>query len=90
MSLMPPIGRRRPLLRAAMVGGGGYAVGKRVANRQAEAAPAREAPGTPPAGGAASEADRVEALTKLKGLLDSGVLTEEQYEAEKQKLLRGM
>ena len=34
-----------------------------------------------------SEADRIDALTKLKGLLDSGVLTQEEYEAEKQKLL---
>jgi hypothetical protein len=85
---MPLIGRRRPLARAAMVGGVGYAAGKRAAaNREAEAA---EAP-PPPAGQAPppSEADRIDALTKLKNLLDSGVLTEEQYEAEKQKLLQG-
>jgi hypothetical protein len=35
-----------------------------------------------------SEAEREEALSKLKALLDSGVLTEEQYEAEKQKILQ--
>lgn len=34
------------------------------------------------------EEERVEALIKLKELLDSGVLTEEQYEAEKEKILR--
>src|SRR4051795_12409899 len=34
---MPLIGRRRPLMRAAMVGGAGYAVGKRrAAGQQAE------------------------------------------------------
>lgn len=78
-----------------MVGGVSYAAGKRAAaNREAEAAqaappPAAQAP--PPAASAAptSEADRIDALTKLKNLLDSGVLTEEQYEAEKQKLLQG-
>jgi membrane protease subunit (stomatin/prohibitin family) len=37
-----------------------------------------------------SEADRVEALTKLKSLLDDGVLTQEQFDAERQKLLQGM
>ena len=35
-----------------------------------------------------TEEERVEALVKLKRLLDSGVLTEEQYAAEKQKIQR--
>jgi hypothetical protein len=35
-----------------------------------------------------TEDERVEALVKLKELHDSGVLTEEQYEAEKRKILR--
>lgn len=77
-----------------MVGGAGYAVGKRVAaSREAEeaqsSAPAAPA-SPPPASAPQTEAERIEALTKLKALLDSGVLTEEQYEAEKQKLLQGM
>lgn len=76
-----------------MVGGVGYAAGKRAAaNREAEAAEAAPAEAAPPPWGQApppSEADRINALTKLKNLLDSGVLTEEQYEAEKQKLLQG-
>lgn len=81
-------------MRAAMVGGAGYAVGKRaMANREAEAAatpgPSRPPAPSPPAGAPSSETARIEALAKLKGLLDSGVLTEEQYEAEKQRLLRG-
>jgi Short C-terminal domain len=45
-------------------------------------------PSAPPAGPPSSEAERVEALTKLKELLDSGVLTKEQHEAERKKLLR--
>jgi hypothetical protein len=31
---------------------------------------------------------RKDALRKLKGLLDSGVLTEEQYRAEEQRILK--
>jgi hypothetical protein len=46
-------------------------------------------PSAPPVGPSSSAAERVEALTKLRQLLDSGVLTEEQYEAEKKKLLQG-
>ena len=34
--------------------------------------------------------DRIEALTKLKSLRDDGVLTQEQFDAERQKLLQGM
>jgi hypothetical protein len=103
-----PLMRRRPLMRAAMVGGGAYVAGKHVANKQqheaeqdaelaqmqqptdavaaAPAAPVAAAPAAA-APAAMSEADRIDALTKLKGLLDSGVLTEEQFEAEKAKLL---
>jgi hypothetical protein len=46
-------------------------------------------PFAPAVGLSSSKAERVEALTKLKELLDSGVLTEEQYEAERKKLLQG-
>ncbi len=98
---MPLLGRRRPLMRAAMVGGAGYMAGKHIQRKQeAEAtqdqeisdlqqqAPAeQQAPAAEQAAPAMSEAERIDALTKLKGLLDSGVLTQEQYEAEKQKLL---
>lgn len=85
-------------MRAAMVGGAGYAVGRRAAQRGGAASPASTATPPPTAEAPApaapeapsSEADRVDALTKLKDLLDSGVLTEEQYEAEKQKLLEGL
>ena len=36
-----------------------------------------------------SEADRVEALKSLKELLDSGVLTQAEFDSQKQKLLNG-
>lgn len=98
---MPLIGRRRPLMRAAMVGGAGYAVGKRraagqqaeqdaaIAQQPAPAAPAPAAPAAAPAPAAMSDADRIEALKNLKELLDSGVLTQAEFDAQKQKLLNG-
>jgi hypothetical protein len=63
-----PVLRRRPLRRAAMVGGAGYAVGRQ---------PQHISP----------EAERLGALTKLEGLLESGVLTREQFEEERQRML---
>lgn len=102
---MPLIGRRRPLMRAAMVGGAGYAAGKRRARTEQheydqDAAIAQEAPPAAPAAPAAppaaapapaamSEADRIQALKNLKELLDSGVLTQAEFDAQKQKLLNG-
>ena len=105
---MPLIGRRRPLMRAAMVGGAGYAAGKRRARteeheyeqdaqlagmQQAPPAPAPAAapPPAPPtaAPAATSAADRIEALKNLKELLDSGVLTQAEFDAQKQQLLNG-
>ena len=97
---MPLVGRRRPLMRAAMVGGAGYAVGKRRAATQQheyeqdaqladmqQGAPA--APPAPAAAGPMSEADRVNALKNLKDLLDAGALTQAEFDAQKQKLLNG-
>ncbi len=104
---MPLVGRRRPLMRAAMVGGAGYAVGKRraasqqheyeqdaqlaeVQQPQAAAAPPPAAPApAAPAPAAMSEAERIEALKNLKELLDTGVLTQAEFDAQKQKLLSG-
>jgi Short C-terminal domain len=72
---------RRPLTKAAMVGGAGYEIGKR-----------REVGGPPPepVDDAASEANRIDALTKLKSLLDDGVLTQEQYDSERARLTAGI
>jgi putative oligomerization/nucleic acid binding protein len=91
---MPLLRRRRPLMRAAMVGGAGYAVGKRRAEAQEQEAQQTDAPqetqpdqGSAQAGGGMSEMDRIDALKKLGDLHDSGVLTDEQFEAEKEKLI---
>jgi hypothetical protein len=101
-----PLMRRRPLLRAAMVGGSAYAAGKHVqrnqqhesaqdqeiAGMQGQQAPPPQAqyqPPPPPAPAPASAADRVKALSDLKGLLDAGVLTQGEFEVEKQKILQG-
>jgi hypothetical protein len=82
-------------MRAAMVGGAGYAVGKRRAQSQGheaeqdaeiqQAQPSQAPPTT--GGGEMSEMDRIDALKKLGDLHDSGVLTDEQFEAEKEKLI---
>jgi hypothetical protein len=100
-----PLMRRRPLLRAAMVGGGAYAAGKHVQRKQEheyeqdqqladvqdQQAPPQvsqyQAP-PPQAAPPASAADRVKALSDLKGLLDAGVLTQGEFEVEKQKILQ--
>ena len=87
-----PLVRRRPLVRAAMVGGAGYAAGKhrtRVQEQQAQqAAPPQQSEASAGAGGGGmSEMDRIDALKKLGELHDSGVLTDEQFEAEKEKLI---
>ena len=112
-----PLLRRRPLARAAMVGGGAYVAGKHAArNQQREAdqsaqiadlqdaqyaaPPPQYAPPppqyTPPPPAAApapaapaSAVDPITALTQLKALLDSGVLTQEEFDAQKQRVLQG-
>src|SRR5262249_45172594 len=81
------IRRRRPLRRAAMVAGVGYAsyqAGKHVeARAQHEydqdaqlAELQRQAPGAP---ATPSADERYQTLAKLKALLDSGALTQEEY-----------
>jgi hypothetical protein len=82
-------------MRAAMVGGAGYAVGKRRAQSQEheaqQDAEIQQAQGgqAPPASGGdgMSEMERIDALKKLGELHDSGVLTDEQFETEKEKLI---
>jgi hypothetical protein len=87
--------RRRPLARAAMVGGAAYAVGKsrqreqyREEDEQArlDEVEARQ-PVAPsrPTGDAA-----IEQLKELAALKESGVLTPAEFDAQKQKLLQGM
>ena len=63
-------------------------------SQPAYAEPAAYAPPPPPAPAPAppaaptSAADRVAALTQLKSLLDAGVLTEAEFQSEKQKILQ--
>jgi hypothetical protein len=93
--------RRRPLMRAAMVGGAGYYAGKKVQQgREAEADQderlaqleqaqyAQSAPQAPPP--AASSDEVIQQLQKLGQLKDQGILTQEEFDAQKQKLLASM
>jgi hypothetical protein len=95
------LGRRRPLLRAAMVGGAGYVAGRNIAERtQHEAAQdeemaelqrtqsAQTVPAVPGRSAASSVSERADALVKLKGLLDSGVLTQEEFDSQKRQILQ--
>jgi hypothetical protein len=88
--------RRRPLMRAAMVGGVAYHAGKRVEQgREADAYRDQEiadlqaqqaaAPPAAPAGGMSDET--INQLKQLGELKDQGVLTEDEFEAQKKKLL---
>jgi hypothetical protein len=89
--------RRRPLMRAAMVGGVAYHAGKRVQEgreddaetdarlAQLEAQQAA-APAAAPAAGGVTD-DTIEQLGKLGQLHEQGVLTDEEFAAQKQKLL---
>jgi len=89
-----PFMRRRPLLRAAAVGGGAYALGKHSANKQAEqqdqayqegAADAAPAPAAPVSSGITSQ--DTERLAELGRLHDSGVLTDEEFAQQKSRIL---
>ena len=96
-----PFVRRRPLLRAAVVGGAAYHAGKRVqegrdadyerdarmddleqqqAYQQQQAAAA-----APPPGGITDDA--IEQIQKLGALKEQGLITDDEFEAQKRKLL---
>jgi hypothetical protein len=55
----------------------------------AYAAPPQAYAPPPPAAPAAPAMDPITALTQLKGLLDSGVLTQAEFDAQKQRILAG-
>ena len=88
--------RRRPLARAAMVGGTAYVAGRAGARRGAASAQAQQAPAPeyteapPEAEPAPSSEDAMAELTQLKQLLDSGTLTQAEFDAQKQKILQRM
>ena len=82
--------RRRPLLRAAMVGGGAYYAGKKVQQGREQDADQDQNPEgapAPPASGGISD-ETLDQLQKLGDLKKQGVLTEEEFEQQKQKLLQ--
>ena len=90
-----PFMRRRPLLRAAAVGGGAYVGAKAGTNRamqqQGAAAPPAAAPETAPAPAPAAATsaatDRISQLQQLASLHDSGALTDEEFSAAKAQVL---
>ena len=83
--------RRRPLRRAAVVGGVAAVAhnsGKRAGEAQAAQANQQSAPEPPPAPAPAPGGqDMVTQLESLKKLLDDGVLTQAEFDAQKQKIL---
>ena len=102
--------RRRPLARAAVVGGAAYYAGKKGAQasqreadqearlqdlegQQAYAAPppppAYAAPAQPQGGGGLSE-ESMAKLQQLAQLHEQGILTDAEFEVQKQKILQGM
>jgi putative oligomerization/nucleic acid binding protein len=105
---MPLLGRRRPLMRAAMVGGAAYATGKHMQRREqheyeqdAQIAQAQQggyeqapppmqaAPPPPPPPAPVGARDPIAQLKDLKELLDAGVLTQAEFDTQKQKILQG-
>ena len=77
--------RRRPLARAAIVGGAAYAAGKHVqGNRDAEQ---QEAYDAGQADAAPASGDVYAELERLAELKDKGVLTDAEFEVQKHKLL---
>jgi putative oligomerization/nucleic acid binding protein len=87
--------RRRPLMRAAMVGGTAYMAGKagqRAAYREQQeheqGTPEAQAPQAA-AAQAAPSTDMVARLNQLTQLHASGALTDDEFAAAKQQLLAG-
>ncbi|HEY2055021.1 MAG TPA: SHOCT domain-containing protein [Solirubrobacterales bacterium] len=82
-------GLLRGIGRTAAIAGTASAVGGRVRHRQEkrwaeQEAPAQEPQGAAPAGGGPSTLDQLKQLGELK---DQGVLTEQEFAAQKAKLL---
>jgi hypothetical protein len=98
-----PLMRRRPLLRAAAIGGGAYMAGKhtmatqereadqqaRLSELEAQQQPMAPAPvaAAPVAAAAPAGPDPIEQLTQLGQLHAQGVLTDEEFAQQKAKIL---
>ena len=102
-----PFVRRRPLMRAAVVGGVAYHAGKRTqegrdadydrdarmdeleqqqAMQQQQMMQQQAAAAPPPAAGGISD-DAIEQIQKLGALTEQGLITDDEFEAQKRKLL---
>ena len=88
--------RGRPLMRAAVVGGAAYHIGKgRTRKRYAEEdqdaqiAELQQTQNQAPQQAAPAEEGMADQLAKLKSLVDSGVLTQDEFAAGKQKIIQG-
>jgi hypothetical protein len=92
--------RRRPLLRAAAVGGGAYLAGKKTAQRRADqeyqdreqdqrisGLEQQPAPAPPPAQVQADRSPLGDQLNQLAELHRQGVLTDDEFGTAKAKLL---
>ena len=93
-----PLFRRRPLLRAAAVGGGAYYMGKRHAEGREQQADqeqriedleSQQAPATASASGGGISAESVQRLQELGKLHEQGILTDDEFSAQKQRVLAG-
>jgi hypothetical protein len=88
-----PVRRRRPLLRAAVVGGGAYMAGKSVARNKAAQATQDERIAnleqqqSVPAPAPAAEQTTMDQLSRLTQMHDRGKLTDTEFAAAKAKLL---
>lgn len=94
---MPLLRRRRPLLRAAAIGGGAYAFGKHAQRaeeeRQEQAyyegqqSTMASAPAPAPAAPAGITAADTERLAQLGKLHEQGILTDEEFSQQKAIIL---
>jgi Short C-terminal domain len=87
-----PLFRRRPLLRAAAVGGGAYMAGKHRGAAQAEEQayqPAYAPPPPPPAAPASAgpSSNDIARLQELGKLHEQGILTDEEFASQKTQIL---
>ena len=81
--------RRRPLARAAVVGGGAYAIGKRRARREADQTDDAYEEGYDDAAqeDAGIDQSAMAQLEKLADLKEKGILTQAEFDEQKAKIL---
>jgi hypothetical protein len=90
-------GLLRGVARTAVIAGTATSVSNRVSRRQGNrwaqqeeaAAPPAPAPAAPQAPAAGMQADTIEQLKQLGQLREQGILTEQEFGAQKAKLLAG-